>query len=104
MTKTDVVINIGFKSDGLVGLNEFRDMPNLKVGDEVEVMVAEKEDKDGNLHLSRKQARTTRAWEKIVDMQNGVSIGALFVTTFTAKIGDVKHFDNFYQLQGKIFP
>ena len=68
MTKTDVVINIGFKSDGLVSLNEFRDMPNLKVGDEVEVMVVEKEDRDGNLHLSRKQARTTRAWERIVEV------------------------------------
>ena len=42
LTKTDVVINIGFKSDGLVSLNEFRDIPNLKTGDEVEVMVVEK--------------------------------------------------------------
>jgi small subunit ribosomal protein S1 len=83
MTKTDVVINIGFKSDGLVGLNEFRDMPNLKVGDEVEVMVAEKEDKDGNLHLSRKQARTTRAWEKIVDMHKTGEIVTGLVTSKT---------------------
>ncbi|MFT2603872.1 hypothetical protein ACMWQW_28775, partial [Escherichia coli] len=45
MTKTDVVVNIGFKSDGLVSLNEFRDVPGLKVGDEVEVMVVEKEDR-----------------------------------------------------------
>jgi small subunit ribosomal protein S1 len=83
MTKTDVVINIGFKSDGLVGLNEFRDMPNLKVGDEVEVMVAEKEDKDGNLHLSRKQARTTRAWERIVDMHKTGEIVTGLVTSKT---------------------
>lgn len=83
MTKTDVVINIGFKSDGLVGLNEFRDMPDLKVGDEVEVMVAEKEDKDGNLHLSRKQARTTRAWEKIVDMHKTGEIVKGLVTSKT---------------------
>lgn len=83
MTKTDVVINIGFKSDGLVGLNEFRDMANLKVGDEVEVMVAEKEDKDGNLHLSRKQARTTRAWEKIVDMHKTGEIVTGLVTSKT---------------------
>src|SRR6478672_5116839 len=41
LTKTDAVINIGFKSDGLVSLNEFRDMPNLKIGDDVEVMVVE---------------------------------------------------------------
>ncbi len=83
MTKTDVVINIGFKSDGLVGLNEFRDTPNLKVGDEVEVMVAEKEDKDGNLHLSRKQARTTRAWERIVDMHRTGEIVTGLVTSKT---------------------
>jgi small subunit ribosomal protein S1 len=83
MTKTDVVINIGFKSDGLVSLNEFRDMPNLKVGDEVEVMVAEKEDREGNLHLSRKQARTTRAWEKIVDMHRTGEIVTGLVTSKT---------------------
>ncbi|MEP6628605.1 MAG: 30S ribosomal protein S1, partial [Ginsengibacter sp.] len=83
MTKTDVVINIGFKSDGLVSLNEFRDTPNLKVGDEVEVMVAEKEDRDGNLHLSRKQARTTRAWERIVDMHKTGEIVTGLVTSKT---------------------
>ncbi len=83
MTKTDVVINIGFKSDGLVGLNEFRDTPNLAIGDEVEVMVAEKEDKEGNLHLSRKQARTTRAWEKIVEMHKTGEIVTGHVTSKT---------------------
>jgi small subunit ribosomal protein S1 len=68
LTKTDVVVNIGFKSDGLVSLNEFRDLQGLKVGDEVEVMVVEKEDREGHLHLSRKQARITRAWERIVEV------------------------------------
>lgn len=83
LTKTDVVVNIGFKSDGLVSLNEFRDMPQLKVGDQVEVMVAEKEDRDGNLHLSRKQARTTRAWEKIVEMHKSGEIVTGLVTSKT---------------------
>ncbi|MBA2249194.1 MAG: 30S ribosomal protein S1 [Chitinophagaceae bacterium] len=83
LTKTDVVVNIGFKSDGLVSLNEFRDIPNLKTGDEVEVMVAEKEDRDGNLHLSRKQARTTRAWEKIVEMHKSGEIVTGQVTSKT---------------------
>src|SRR5690242_14212813 len=46
LTKTDVVLNIGFKSDGLISLNEFRDLPGLNVGDEVEVMVVEKEDRE----------------------------------------------------------
>lgn len=83
MTKTDVVINIGFKSDGLVALNEFRDTPDLKVGDEIEVMVVEKEDKDGNLHLSRKQARIVRAWEKIVDIHKNGEIVTGLVTSKT---------------------
>lgn len=83
MTKTDVVINIGFKSDGLISLNEFRDNPGLKAGDEVEVMVVEKEDRDGNLHLSRKQARTTRAWEKIVEMHKSGDIVTGHVTSKT---------------------
>jgi small subunit ribosomal protein S1 len=61
MTKTDVVINIGFKSDGLVSLNEFRDLTNLKIGDDVEVMVVEKEDREGHLHLSRSWTCTARA-------------------------------------------
>ena len=66
ITKTDVVLNIGFKSDGLVSLNEFRDISDVKIGDEVEVMVVEKEDRSGHLHLSRKLARQARAWQKIV--------------------------------------
>jgi len=82
ITKTDVVLNIGFKSDGLVSLNEFRDMQGLKVGDEVEVMVVDKEDRDGNLNLSRKQARTTRAWERIVEIHK---TGEIVTGTVTSK-------------------
>jgi small subunit ribosomal protein S1 len=82
ITKTDVVLNIGFKSDGLVSLNEFRDIPNLKVSDEVEVMVVEKEDRDGNLNLSRKQARITRAWERIVEIHK---TGEIVTGTVTSK-------------------
>jgi small subunit ribosomal protein S1 len=82
LTKTDVVINIGFKSDGLVSLNEFREMQNLKIGDEVEVMVVEKEDRDGNLNLSRKQARITRAWERIVEVHK---TGEVITGTVTSK-------------------
>ena len=82
-TKTDVVINIGFKSDGLVSLNEFRDMPNLKVGDEVEVMVVEKEDREGHLNLSRKQARITRAWERIVEVHKTGEVVTGIVTSKT---------------------
>ncbi len=82
MTKTDVVLNIGFKSDGLISLNEFRDLPNLSVGDEVEVMIVEKEDREGHLNLSRRQARITRAWEKIVEVHK---TGEVITGTVTSK-------------------
>jgi small subunit ribosomal protein S1 len=83
LTKTDAVVNIGFKSDGLVSLNEFRDLTNLKIGDEVEIMVVEKEDRDGNLHLSRKSARTVRAWEKIVGVHKTGEVVTGYVTSKT---------------------
>lgn len=82
LTKTDVVVNIGFKSDGLISLNEFRDTPNLKIGDEVEVLVVEKEDREGHLHLSRKQARILRAWERIVEVHK---TGEVVTGTVTSK-------------------
>ncbi len=82
MTKIDVIVNIGFKSDGLISMNEFRDMPDVKIGDEIEVMVVEKEDKNGDLHLSRKMARSARAWQKIVDFYK---TGEVVTGTITSK-------------------
>jgi small subunit ribosomal protein S1 len=82
VTKTDVVLNIGFKSDGLISLNEFRDQPNLKIGDEVEVMVVDKEDRNGHLNLSRRQARITRAWERIMEVHK---TGEVITGTVTSK-------------------
>lgn len=82
LTKTDVVLNIGFKSDGLISLNEFRDLPALTIGDEVEVMIVEKEDRDGHLNLSRRQARITRAWERIVEVHK---TGEVITGTVTSK-------------------
>jgi small subunit ribosomal protein S1 len=83
LTKTDVVLNIGFKSDGLMSLTEFRDLPNLKQGDVVEVLVVEKEDREGHLHLSRKQARIARAWEKIVEVHKTGDVVTGLVTSKT---------------------
>ena len=65
MNQKDVVLNIGFKSDGMVPLSEFRDMPELKIGDVVEVFVEDQEDKNGQLILSRKRAKTQRSWDLI---------------------------------------
>ena len=67
ITATDVVLNIEFKSDGLVPLSEFRDVDNLKAGDEFDVYVVNKEDRKGILQLSRKNARMIKAWDEIVD-------------------------------------
>src|SRR6186997_1459508 len=83
VTKTDVVLNIGFKSDGLVSLNEFRDLQGLKVGDEVEVMVVEKEDREGHLHLSRKLARIYRAWQRIMEVHKTGEVVTGLVTSKT---------------------
>jgi small subunit ribosomal protein S1 len=61
----DVVLNVGFKSDGLVSVSEFRDTPDLKIGDTVEVFVESQEDANGQLVLSRKRAKTQKSWERI---------------------------------------
>jgi small subunit ribosomal protein S1 len=65
MTLREVVINIGYKSEGVVSLNEFRYNPNLKVGDKVEVYVESQEDKKGQLLLSHKKARAINSWDRV---------------------------------------
>ena len=65
ITDREVLLNIGFKSDGLVPASEFRDLPDLKMGDEVEVYVENQEDPNGQLVLSRKKAKVITAWQKI---------------------------------------
>jgi len=65
MNKREVVVNIGFKSDGIVSLNEFRYNPDLAIGDKVEVYVENQEDKKGQLILSHKKARATRSWDRV---------------------------------------
>ncbi len=66
LTDTDVILNVGYKSDGLVSKTEFRDIEELKVGMEVEVFVVSKEDAKGQLNLSRKSAKMMKAWDQIV--------------------------------------
>ncbi len=77
----DVVLDINYKSDGLVPLSEFRDTPDLKVGDFVDVYVEKQEDLRGQLVLSRRKAKLLRAWENIVDSyNNGTIIKGLIVS------------------------
>jgi len=71
----DVVLNVGYKSDGFVSFTEFRDLPDLKVGDQVDVFVETQEDENGQLILSRKRAKTQRSWEAINDaLENDIII------------------------------
>jgi len=71
----DVVLDINYKSDGLIPMSEFRDTPGLAQGDEVEVYVESQEDSQGQLGLSRRKAKILRAWESIVDsFKNGTII------------------------------
>ncbi len=61
----DVILNIGFKSDGLVPLAEFKDMSNLKIGDVVDLFIEEREDAMGQLSLSRRKAKLVKGWEYV---------------------------------------
>ena len=65
MNKREVVVNIGYKSDGIIPLSEFRYNPDLKVGDTVVVYIENQEDKKGQLILSHKKARATRSWDRV---------------------------------------
>ena len=63
--KKEVIVNIGYKSDGIIAASEFRYNPDLKVGDVVEVYVENQEDKKGQLILSHKKARLSKSWERV---------------------------------------
>ena len=63
--KKEVIVNIGYKSDGIIQASEFRYNPNLKVGDKVEVYVENQEDRKGQLILSHKKARLSKSWERV---------------------------------------
>jgi len=93
----DVVLNVGFKSDGLVAVSEFRDLPDLKVGDTVDVFVESQEDANGQLVLSRKRAKTQKSWEAINDALENDAIIDGFVKSRTkgGLIVDIKGVEAF---------
>lgn len=94
----DVVLNVGFKSDGLVSLSEFRDLPELKVGDKVDVFVESQEDANGQLVLSRKRAKTQKSWEAINEALENDAIITGFVKSRTkgGLIVDIKGVEAFF--------
>ena len=67
MTSKDAVVNIGYKSDGVVALSELRYDPEIKVGDKIEVYIESKEDRGGQLILSHKKARSLKSWDRVND-------------------------------------
>jgi small subunit ribosomal protein S1 len=93
----DVVLDINYKSDGLIALSEFRDTPGLAPGDEVEVFVESQEDSQGQLGLSRRKAKILRAWESIVDsFKNGTIIrGSVISKTKGGLIVDCNGLETF---------
>ena len=65
LNKREAVVNIGYKSDGIIPMNEFRYNPDIKIGDVVEVFIENQEDKKGQLILSHRKARASRSWERV---------------------------------------
>ncbi|MFN4298621.1 MAG: 30S ribosomal protein S1 [Thermaurantimonas sp.] len=78
-TDREVIVDIGGKSEGVISLNEFRYNPDLKVGDEVEVMVDRREDKNGQLVLSHRKARAIKAWDRVNEAYNNDEIVQGFI-------------------------
>jgi small subunit ribosomal protein S1 len=93
----DVVLDINYKSDGLVSASEFRDMPDLKIGDVVAVYVEATEDDKGQLILSRRKAKLFQAWENIVDSYNNGTIikGTIVSKTKGGLIADCSGLETF---------
>lgn len=100
LTDTGVILNVGYKSDGLVSKTEFRDLEDLKVGMEVEVYVVSKEDGKGQLNLSRKSAKMMKAWEHIVDAYKNEIIvtGNIISKTKGGLIVEVFGIETFYRV------
>ena len=69
----NVLLDTHLKADGVVSVNEFKDTPNLKVGDEIEVYVENQEDRHGELIVSRKKAKKLRGWQTIEDAYKSMS-------------------------------
>ena len=97
LNKREAVVNIGYKSDGIIPMNEFRYNPDIKVGDVVEVFIENQEDKKGQLILSHKKARASRSWDRINEALNNDEIIKGFIKSRTkgGMIVDVFGFEAF---------
>ena len=91
LNKREAVVNIGYKSDGIIPMSEFRYNPDLKVGDTVEVFIENQEDKKGQLILSHKKARAARSWDRVNEAleNNEIIKGSIKCRTKGGMIVDV---------------
>ena len=100
INKREVIVNIGYKSDGIIPISEFRYNPDLKVGDEVEVYIENTEDRKGQLLLSHKKARESRSWDRVNEALDSQEIvkgyikcrtkGGMIVDVFVGKTMEFK--------------
>ena len=97
MNSREVIINIGFKSDGVISLSEFRYNPDYKVGDKVEVYIENQEDANGQLILSHSKARATKAWDRVKEAleKNEIIKGQVKCRTKGGLIVDVFGIESF---------
>ena len=83
ISKREVIVNIGYKSEGVIQAPEFRYNPDLKVGDKVEVYVESAEDRKGQLILSHKKARALKSWDRVNEACDNDEIVKGFIKTRT---------------------
>ena len=97
LNKREAVVNIGYKSDGIIPMSEFRYNPDLKVGDTVEVFIENQEDKKGQLILSHKKARAARSWDRVNEAleNNEIIKGYIKCRTMGGMIVDVFGIEGF---------
>ena len=93
INERDVILNIGFKSDGLVPLAEFKDQPSLKIGDEVDLFIEERENAIGQLVVSRRKAKLVKGWEYLQNALDKDEVIEGFVKRRTkgGLIGCIRH-------------
>jgi len=97
LSDREVVVNVGFKSDGIISRNEFRDLPSINVGDKVEVYLETVEDANGQLIISRKRAIQEKAWDHIIKAmeENTIMKGLVKTRTKGGLVVDVLGIDAF---------
>jgi len=119
ITKKDIVVDIGYKSEGSISISEFQDPESLKIGDEIDVYVESKEDDNGMLILSKQKAERAVGWEMVISrygegdavegkvtkkVKGGFMVNIGVEAFLPASLAALKNFGNLNQLIGQTFP